>query len=151
MPKCADDHRVRPPGDAVVLQQIAICYTRIGMADEAAKTYRHVLQKTPEAAGAHYGLAFILLRSETPNESIPHLEAFLAHAPDDDEADNATARDQAVDKVGAKLVTDGRCATATSSSSIRTGEQKLLASLFFIVFMMIQYGSESFVSFRRMK
>ncbi len=74
------------PGDAVVLQQIAICYTRIGMVEEAAKTYRHVLQKNPGAAGAHYGLAFILLRGDAPQESIPHLEAFLAHAPTDDEA-----------------------------------------------------------------
>jgi len=69
------------PGDVVVLQQIAICYTRIGMVDEAAKTYRHVLQKDANAAGAHYGLAFILLRSERPQDSIPHLEAFLANSP----------------------------------------------------------------------
>ena len=69
------------PGDVVVLQQIAICYTRIGMTEEAAKTYRHVLQKDPSAAGAHYGLAFILLRGERPEESIRHLEAFLASAP----------------------------------------------------------------------
>lgn len=74
------------PGDAIVLQQIAICYTRIGMVDEAAKTYRHVLQKNPSSSGAHYGLAFILLRSDQPGESIPHLEAFLAHAPQDDAA-----------------------------------------------------------------
>ena len=74
------------PGDAIVLQQIAICYTRIGMVDEAAKTYRHVLQKNPSASGAHYGLAFILLRGEDPSQSIPHLEAFLANAPDDEEA-----------------------------------------------------------------
>jgi tetratricopeptide (TPR) repeat protein len=74
------------PGDAVVLQQIAICYTRIGMVEEAAKTYRHVLQKDPGSAGAHYGLAFILVRGEEPRESIPHLEAFLAHAPHDEEA-----------------------------------------------------------------
>ncbi|NJD19926.1 MAG: tetratricopeptide repeat protein [Gemmatimonadetes bacterium] len=69
------------PGDTVILQQIAICYTRIGMTDEAAKTYRHVLQKEPDASGAHYGLAFILLRAGQPGEAIPHLEAFLAHAP----------------------------------------------------------------------
>jgi len=69
------------PGDAVVLQQIAICYTRIGMTEEAAKTYRHVLQKNSKAAGAHYGLAFILLRSERPEEAVQHLEAFLASAP----------------------------------------------------------------------
>jgi tetratricopeptide (TPR) repeat protein len=68
------------PGDAIVLQQIAICYTRIGMVDEAAKTYRHVLQKDPSSAGAHYGLAFILLRR------IEHLEAFLSHAPGGDDA-----------------------------------------------------------------
>jgi tetratricopeptide (TPR) repeat protein len=74
------------PGDAVVLQQIAICYTRIGMVDEAAKTYRHVLQKDPGSPGAHYGLAFILLRGDDPGESIPHLEAFLANAPDEEEA-----------------------------------------------------------------
>ncbi|HET9947735.1 MAG TPA: tetratricopeptide repeat protein [Longimicrobiales bacterium] len=74
------------PGDVVVLQQIAICYTRIGMTEEAAKTYRHVLQKDPTAAGAHYGLAFILLRSDRREESIRHLEAFLASAPDYPEA-----------------------------------------------------------------
>lgn len=74
------------PGDTVVLQQIAICYTRIGMVEEAAKTYRHVLQKDPAAAGAHYGLAFILLRGEKPGESIPHLEAFLSNAPAGEEA-----------------------------------------------------------------
>lgn len=74
------------PGDAVVLQQIAICYTRIGMVDEAAKTYRHVLQKDPSSPGAHYGLAFILLRGDEPRESIPHLEAFLANAPDEGDA-----------------------------------------------------------------
>ena len=32
------------PGDVIVLQEIAMCYTRIGMTEEAAKTYRHVLQ-----------------------------------------------------------------------------------------------------------
>ncbi len=74
------------PGDTIVLQQIAICYTRIGMTEEAAKTYRHVLQKDPAAAGAHYGLAFILLRGEAPEGAIPHLEAFLAHAPDEPDA-----------------------------------------------------------------
>ena len=76
------------PGDATVLQQIAICYTRIGMTEEAAKTYRHVLQKNPASAGAHYGLAFLLLRSEDPTSAIEHLEAFLAHAPTDGDAED---------------------------------------------------------------
>lgn len=74
------------PGDPVVLQQIAICYTRIGMTEEAAKTYRHVLQKDPSASGAHYGLAFLLLRSGEPRAAIPHLRAFLASPPSGPEA-----------------------------------------------------------------
>ena len=69
------------PGDAVVLQQIAICYTRIGMVDEATKTYQHVLQKDPSSSGAHYGLAFIMVSSESPEQAIPHLESFLSNAP----------------------------------------------------------------------
>ncbi len=69
------------PGDPVILQQIAIAYTRIGMTDEAAKTYRHVLQKDPRASGAHYGLAFLLIRAGKTKEAIPHLKSFLAHPP----------------------------------------------------------------------
>ncbi len=71
------------PGDPVVLQQIAIAYTRIGMTDEAGKTYRHVLQKNPAAPGAHYGLAFLLLRSGQTREAVDHLRAFLENAPDE--------------------------------------------------------------------
>lgn len=79
------------PGDTVVLQQIAVCYTRIGMTDEAAKTYRHVLQKDPGASGAHYGLAFILLRAGQPGEAMGHLEAFLAHVPEGADATDHVA------------------------------------------------------------
>ena len=75
------------PGDPVILQQIAIAYTRIGMTDEAAKTYRHVLQKNPRAAGAHYGLAFLLIRAGQSKDAVPHLKAFLAHPPDGPEAE----------------------------------------------------------------
>ncbi len=69
------------PGDGVVLQQIAMAYTRIGMTEEAVKTYRHVLQKSPHAAGAHYGLAFLLARGGEETEAIPHLRSFLENAP----------------------------------------------------------------------
>jgi tetratricopeptide (TPR) repeat protein len=70
------------PGDTVILQQIAISYTRIGMTAEAAKTYRHVLQKDPKAAGAHYGLAFLLIRAGQSRDAVPHLKAFLAYPPE---------------------------------------------------------------------
>lgn len=72
------------PGDVGVLQQIAIAYTRVGMTDEAAKTYRHVLQKDPSLAGAHYGLAFLLYRAgDHDQEVIEHLRAFLELAASD--------------------------------------------------------------------
>ena len=74
------------PGDALVLQEIAMCYTRIGMTEEAVKTYQHVLQKNPRAVGAHYGLAFLLLKDKRHEESIQHLEAFLSNPPDGEEA-----------------------------------------------------------------
>ena len=74
------------PGDPIVLQQIAIAYTRIGMEEEAIKTYRHVLHRNPESPGAHYGLAFLLLRHGSSSEAVEHLEAFLASAPSDAEA-----------------------------------------------------------------
>ena len=74
------------PGDPVVLQQIAMTYTRIGMEDEAIKTYRHVLSRNPHAAGAHYGLAFLLLRSGAESDAIDHLEAFLSKPPTSPEA-----------------------------------------------------------------
>ena len=51
------------PRDAAVLQQMAIAYTRIGMTDEAIRTYRSVLEKDGAVPGAHYGLAFLLLRN----------------------------------------------------------------------------------------
>lgn len=73
------------PSDPAVLQQIAMSYTRIGMTEEAAKTYRHVLQKDPNAAGAHYGLAFLLVRSGSEPDAIPHLRAFLENAPTEQE------------------------------------------------------------------
>lgn len=69
------------PDDTAVLQQIAIAYTRIGMTEEASKTYRHVLERDPSAAGAHYGLAFILLRGGEEAAAAHHLEAFLSDPP----------------------------------------------------------------------
>jgi tetratricopeptide (TPR) repeat protein len=74
------------PGDPVILQQIAIAYTRIGMTEEAAKTYRHVLHKDPAASGAHYGLAFLLLRAGDREEAMEHLRAFLENPPRGEDA-----------------------------------------------------------------
>ena len=83
------------PGDPVVLQQIAIAYTRIGMTEEAAKTYRHVLKSNPDAAGAHYGLAFLYLRGGHHEEGVRHLKAFLQNAPNTPDAGEHVAHARA--------------------------------------------------------
>lgn len=97
------------PGDSVVLQQIAISYTRIGMTEEAAKTYRHVIQKNPDAAGAHYGLAFLLVRAGQEPDAIPHLRAFLENAPTEEAAEHVSHARETL----ARLTGEGGSGTAT--------------------------------------
>lgn len=74
------------PGDLAIPLQIAIAYTRIGMTDEAARTYNSVLERDPSASGAHYGLAFLLLREGRKEEAEEHLRRFLANPPEAEEA-----------------------------------------------------------------
>lgn len=74
------------PKDVAVQQQIAITYTRIGMTDEAIKTYQAVLAKDPRAAGAHYGLAFLELREGRVKPAVDHLRRFLEAPPSHPEA-----------------------------------------------------------------
>jgi Flp pilus assembly protein TadD len=83
------------PNDTDVLQQIAVTYTRIGMTDEAVKTYRRVLELKPHAAGAHYGLAFLLLKNKQNDEAVAHLRAFLARPPSTGNAARHVAHAQA--------------------------------------------------------
>jgi Flp pilus assembly protein TadD len=74
------------PNDTDVLQQIAVTYTHIGMTDEAVRTYRRVLELHPNAPGAHYGLAFLMLQRGSRQDGVAHLRAFLAHPPAMEEA-----------------------------------------------------------------
>jgi Flp pilus assembly protein TadD len=74
------------PSDAAVLQQIAITQTRIGMTDEAVRTYRKVLAADGQAVGAHYGLAFLMLHEGKQEVAREHLRTFLATPPDGPEA-----------------------------------------------------------------
>lgn len=74
------------PNDTDVMQQIAVTYTHIGMTDEAIRQYRRVLEVLPEAAGAHYGLAFLLLQRGHVDDGVAHLRAFLTHPPHFEEA-----------------------------------------------------------------
>lgn len=83
------------PADPAILQQIAIAYTRIGMTGEAIKVYRGVLETNPRAVGAHYGLAFLMLREGQEQKAVEHLQSFLAAPPDSPDAGEhvAYARD----------------------------------------------------------
>ncbi|MGH7457831.1 MAG: tetratricopeptide repeat protein [Longimicrobiaceae bacterium] len=69
------------PDDLEALQQMAVVYTRIGMTDEAARTYRKVLDADPYSPGAHYGLAFLLIGGGKQDAAVAHLRAFLARPP----------------------------------------------------------------------
>lgn len=75
------------PNDVATLQQIAVAYTRIGMTDEAIKTYRTVLRKDEGAAAAHYGLAFLVLMQGRDEDAARHLREFLSMPPGGPDAD----------------------------------------------------------------
>src|SRR3954467_7006390 len=50
------------PNDPRILQNIAIAYSRTGRLEEAIRSYRRALEVAPYLSGAHYGLAFLLLK-----------------------------------------------------------------------------------------
>lgn len=65
------------PADVATLEQMAIVYTRMGVADEAIKLYQRALEKDPMSAGAHYGIAFLLINKGRGDDAVEHLERFL--------------------------------------------------------------------------
>ncbi|MGH7677206.1 MAG: tetratricopeptide repeat protein [Gemmatimonadaceae bacterium] len=70
------------PNDPKILQNIAIAYSRTGRLEEAVRSYRRALEIAPELSGAHYGLAFLLLKRGDPAGALSHLDAFLARPRD---------------------------------------------------------------------
>jgi tetratricopeptide (TPR) repeat protein len=69
------------PTNHRVLQNMAIAYSRTGRLTEAIRCYRRALEIQPTLAGAHYGLAFLLLRRGDIDDAALHLEAFLMDPP----------------------------------------------------------------------
>ena len=69
------------PTNHRVLQNMAIAYSRTGRQTEAIRCYRRALDIQPKLAGAHYGLAFLLLRRGDIDDAAFHLEAFLMDPP----------------------------------------------------------------------
>jgi tetratricopeptide (TPR) repeat protein len=69
------------PNNHKVLQNMAIAYSKLGQMDEAIRCYRRALAIEPKLSGAHYGLAFLLLRRGDVSDAAFHLEAFLMDPP----------------------------------------------------------------------
>ena len=76
----------RQPDDPEILQQMAVIYTRIGMPEEAFRYYEEAIEVGGDAPAAHYGLAFLSLRSGDAGKARVHLEAFLRRPPSDEGA-----------------------------------------------------------------
>jgi Flp pilus assembly protein TadD len=66
------------PNDPRILQNIAIAYSRTGRLEDAIRSYRRALEVAPELSGAHYGLAFLLLKRGDRAGAMTHLDAFLS-------------------------------------------------------------------------
>jgi Flp pilus assembly protein TadD len=75
------------PDDPKVLQNMAIAFTRTGRQDEAIRFYRQALEFDSGLSGAHYGLAFLLLKRGDMDGAATHLELFLARPPRGGEAE----------------------------------------------------------------
>src|SRR5262245_8023889 len=69
------------PDDFRVLENMAIAFSKTGRQDEAIRAYTRALELSPTLSGAHYGLAFLLLKKGDSNRAVGHLEAFLAAPP----------------------------------------------------------------------
>src|ERR1700752_4466032 len=69
------------PNDARILQNMAIAFTKTRRIDDAIRHYHRALEVERVPAGAHYGLAFLLLKRGDPDGATQHLRAFLAHPP----------------------------------------------------------------------
>ena len=75
------------PNDTKILQNMAIAFTKTNRPEEAIRCYRAALEIAPQLSGAHYGLAFLLLKRGDATGAEEHLSAFLARAPRSSEAE----------------------------------------------------------------
>lgn len=75
------------PDDDRVLQNMAIAYSKTGRLDEAIRCYRRSLEIEPKLSGAHYGLAFLLIKRGDVDGAADHLQSFLASPPSGAEAE----------------------------------------------------------------
>lgn len=75
------------PNDTQILQNMAIAFTKTNRPEEAIRAYKSALALAPQLSGAHYGLAFLLMKRGDHSGAERHLEAFLAKPPSGHEAE----------------------------------------------------------------
>ncbi len=69
------------PNDLTILQNLAICFSKTGQMEEAVRHYRRALAIDDTLSGAHYGVAFLLLKKGDREKAREHLQAFLSRPP----------------------------------------------------------------------
>jgi tetratricopeptide (TPR) repeat protein len=69
------------PTDSRILLNMAIAFTKTGQPDEAIRHYKRALELDDSLGGAHYGVAFLLLKRGDSSQAAEHLRAFLARPP----------------------------------------------------------------------
>lgn len=75
------------PENVAAMEQMAVVYTRIGMTDEAIKTYRRALEADAASPASHYGVAYLYLNRGEEEAARHHLQAFLENPPDEEGAE----------------------------------------------------------------
>lgn len=96
------------PNDTKILQNMAIAFTRTNQADEAIRYYRRALEVEPELSGAHYGLAFLLLKKGDRAGAEKHLGAFLAKPPSGAESERWIRHaEETLDQLRGEALADG--------------------------------------------
>ena len=62
-------------------EAMAIAFTKTGQPEEAIRHYKRALELDENLGGAHYGVAFLLLKRGDASQAAEHLRAFLARPP----------------------------------------------------------------------
>ncbi len=75
------------PADSRILLNMAIAVTKTGQPEEALRYDKRALELDTRLVGAHYGVAFLLLKRGDAQEAAEHLRAFLARPPKGPDAD----------------------------------------------------------------
>ena len=75
------------PSDSRILLNMAIAFTKTGQPEEAIRHYKRALELDDSLGGAHYGVAFLLLKRGDNDAAAEHLRAFLSRPPKGADAD----------------------------------------------------------------